>query len=123
MAGTMSGKVVLVTGGSAGIGKAAVELFTQAGASVVIAARGAERGRQAEQEIQATGGSILFVQTDVSQATQVQRLIARTVEAFGRLDCAFNNAAALGNCVAPETSPRLISMPRSAPISRAFGCA
>ncbi len=96
MAGTMSGKVVLVTGGSAGIGKAAAELFTQAGASVVIAARGAERGRQAEQEIQATGGSILFVQTDVSQANQVQSLIARTVETFGRLDCAFNNAAALG---------------------------
>jgi len=96
MAGTMSGKVVLVTGGSAGIGKAAAELFTQAGASVVIAARGAERGRQAEQEIQATGGSILFVQTYVSQANQVQSLLARTAETFGRLDCAFNNAAALG---------------------------
>jgi len=92
----MSGKVVLVTGGSAGIGKAAAELFAQAGASVVIAARGAERGRQTEQEIQATGGSVLFVQTDVSQADQVQSLIARTVEVFGRLDCAFNNAAALG---------------------------
>jgi len=96
MAGTMSGKVVLVTGGSAGIGKAAAELFAQSGASVVIAARGAERGRQTEREIRATGGSVLFVQTDVSQANQVQTLIARTVEAFGRLDCAFNNAAALG---------------------------
>jgi len=96
MAGTMNGKVVLVTGGSAGIGKAAAELFAQAGASVVIAARGAERGRQTEQEIQAAGGQVLFVQTDVSEANQVQSLIARTVEAFGRLDCAFNNAAGLG---------------------------
>jgi len=95
MAGTMSGKVVLVTGGSAGIGKAAAELFAEAGASVVIAARGAERGRQTEREIRATGGSVLFVQADVSQTNQVQSLIARTVEAFGRLDCAFNNAAAL----------------------------
>ena len=95
MAGMMSEKVVLVTGGSAGIGKAAAELFAKAGASVVIAARGAERGRQTEQEIQATGGSVLFVQADVSQANQVQTLIARTVNAFGRLDCAFNNAAAL----------------------------
>lgn len=95
MAGTMSGKVVLLTGGSAGIGKAAAELFAEPGASVVIAARGAERGRQTEQEIRATGGSVLFVQTDVSQTNQVQSLIARTVEAFGRLDCAFNNAAVL----------------------------
>jgi NAD(P)-dependent dehydrogenase (short-subunit alcohol dehydrogenase family) len=95
MAGTMSGKVILVTGGSAGIGKAAAKIFAGVGASVVIAARGEERGRQTEQEIRATGGSILFVQTDVSQADQVQSLIARTVEAFGRLDCAFNNAATL----------------------------
>ena len=91
----MKGKVVLVTGGSAGIGRAAAKLFAEAGASVVIAARGVERGQQAEHEIRAAGGKVLFVQTDVSHAEQVQALIARIVETFGRLDCAFNNAAVL----------------------------
>lgn len=92
----MKGKVVLVTGGSAGIGKAAAKVFAEAGANVVIAARGVERGQQTEHEIKAAGGNALFVQTDVSHAGQVQALIARIVETFGRLDCAFNNAAVLG---------------------------
>ena len=91
----MRGKVVLITGGSAGIGKAASELFAAAEAKVVIAARGAERGQEAEQQIKTVGGDVLFVQTDVSQAEQVRALVARTVNKFGRLDCAFNNAAVL----------------------------
>jgi NAD(P)-dependent dehydrogenase (short-subunit alcohol dehydrogenase family) len=88
-------KIVLITGGSAGIGRAAASLFAEAGASVVIAARGTERGQQAENEIKSAGGKVAFIRTDVSQADQVQVLVTRTVEAFGRLDCAFNNAAAL----------------------------
>ncbi len=95
MAEILSGKVVLVTGGSAGIGRAAALLFAQTGASVVIAARGSERGHQVEKEIRSGGGNALFVQADVSDAASVQALIARTVETFGRLDCAFNNAAEL----------------------------
>ena len=63
---SMREKVVLVTGGSAGIGRAAAGLFAAAKASVVIAARGAERGQQAEQEIRSAEGKVLFVQTDVS---------------------------------------------------------
>lgn len=97
--GSMREKVVLITGGSAGIGRAATTLFAEAGASVVIAARGAERGQQAEQEIRDAGGKAVFVQTDVSQAAQVQALVARIVETFGRLDYAFNNAAVLSKTV------------------------
>jgi NAD(P)-dependent dehydrogenase (short-subunit alcohol dehydrogenase family) len=91
----MNGKVVLITGGSAGIGRAAALLLAKAGASVVIAARRAERGKRAEQEINATGAKALFVQADVSESRQVQALVAQAVERFGRLDCAFNNAAVL----------------------------
>lgn len=93
--GSLHEKVVLVTGGSAGIGRAAALLFAQAGASVVIASRGAEHGQKVEQEIREAGGNALFVQTDVSKVTSIQELVARTVETFGRLDCAFNNAATL----------------------------
>jgi NAD(P)-dependent dehydrogenase (short-subunit alcohol dehydrogenase family) len=92
----MEGRVVVVTGGTAGIGRAAAELFVKAGASVVIAARGRERGQQVEHELRASGGTALFIQTDVSDNSQVQALITQTVETFGRLDCAFNNAAVLG---------------------------
>ncbi len=95
MTGSMSGKVVIVTGGSAGIGKAAASLFAGAGADVIIAARGAQRGQQAERDIRDAGGSALFIPTDVSQARQIESLIQRTVNVFGRLDCAFNNAASL----------------------------
>ena len=95
MSDSMPGKVILVTGGSAGIGRAAAGLFANAGASVVLAARGVERGQKAEQEIRAAGGTALFVPADVSQVAQVENLIAQIVKTFGRLDCAFNNAAIL----------------------------
>ena len=91
----MTGKVVLITGGSAGIGRAAALLFARAGANVVLAARRADRGKKVEQEISATGARALFVQADVSDSSQVQALIAQAVDRFGRLDCAFNNAAVL----------------------------
>jgi NAD(P)-dependent dehydrogenase (short-subunit alcohol dehydrogenase family) len=92
----LKGKVALVTGGSSGIGRATALAFAREGASVVLAARGAERGNQVVREIQAIGGSCVFVPTDVSRDDQVQKLIEKTVAAYGRLDCAFNNAASAG---------------------------
>ena len=86
-------KVVLITGGSSGIGRAAALAFAKQGARVAIAARGMERGNQVVREIEAAGGTAIFVPTDVSQSSQVSALIEKTVAAFGRLDCAFNNAA------------------------------
>jgi NAD(P)-dependent dehydrogenase (short-subunit alcohol dehydrogenase family) len=90
---SFAGKVALVTGGSSGIGKAAAIAFARSGANVVIAARGEQRGTQTVDEITAAGGKAIFVPTDVSRSADVKRLVARTVEAFGRLDYAFNNAA------------------------------
>jgi NAD(P)-dependent dehydrogenase (short-subunit alcohol dehydrogenase family) len=89
-------KVVLVTGGSSGIGRAAALVFAARGAKVVIAARDAGRAEEVVHQIGAAGGDAVFVQTDVSKAADVEALIARVVHAYGRLDCAFNNAATEG---------------------------
>jgi NAD(P)-dependent dehydrogenase (short-subunit alcohol dehydrogenase family) len=91
----MKEKVVLITGGSSGIGRAAALLFAREGAKVAITARGEERGNNVVREIEAAGGTALFIAGDVSQAFHVAGLVERTVAAFGRLDCALNNAAAL----------------------------
>jgi NAD(P)-dependent dehydrogenase (short-subunit alcohol dehydrogenase family) len=99
--GEFEGKVALVTGGSSGIGRAAAMAFARAGACVVVAARGEERGRDAVQQIQAAGGQATFICADVSQSEQVQHLVEKTVAEYGRLDCAFNNAACIEEPLAP----------------------
>lgn len=91
----LRGKVALVTGGSSGIGRAAALAFARSGAHVVLAARGIQRGRQALREIEDAGGSAAFIPTDVSSGDQVRALIEGAVVRYGRIDCAFNNAASL----------------------------
>ncbi len=95
MSGPLAGKVAFITGGSAGIGKSTAALFANAGAHVVIAARRLDKGRQVEEELKTKGGSIVFFQTDVSDASQVSASVNATAQRFGRLDYAFNNAATL----------------------------
>lgn len=85
-------KVALVTGGNSGIGRAIALGFAGEGAKVVIAARSDAKGQETGAEIQAAGGECLFVKTDVSKADQVDALIDKTLSAYGRLDCAVNNA-------------------------------
>lgn len=97
----LRGKVALVTGGSSGIGRATAHVFAREGARVVIAARGAERGNKVVEEIRASGGEAMFFPTDVSQAAQVEALVAKTVERYGRLDCAVNNAAGYMGAFSP----------------------
>ena len=89
----MQGKVVLVTGGTSGIGRAAAQAFAGAGARVVIAGRRAELGREVEAELRKQSPESRFIQADVSIPADVDRLISSTVAEFGRLDAAFNNAA------------------------------
>src|SRR5687767_12417455 len=88
-------KVALVTGGSSGIGRATAIAFAREGARVVIASRTAERGEAVAREITDAGGTARHVTCDVSRAHDVARLVAETVEAYGRLDYAFNNAGTL----------------------------
>jgi len=95
----LEGKVGLVTGGTSGIGRDAAVLFAKAGAKVVVAGRREVEGKETIDLIRAVGGEGLFVKTDVSQAAEVQALVQKTVEKFGRLDVAFNNAGIEGSWI------------------------
>jgi len=86
------GKVALVTGGSSGIGKATALAFARAGANVVIASRRVTEGEQTVHEICERGGDAIFVKTDISKASEVEGLMDQTIEFYGRLDYACNNA-------------------------------
>ncbi|MGL6110735.1 MAG: SDR family oxidoreductase [Rubrivivax sp.] len=92
MSRLFEGKIALVTGASSGIGRAAVIAFGRDGAKIVVAARRVAESQETVRLIEAAGGSALFLQTDVSESPQVQALVARTVEHYGALDIAVNNA-------------------------------
>ena len=87
-----TGKVALITGGNAGIGRAAAIEFAKQGAKVVVSGRREKEGHEVIAEIKALGGEALFVKTDVSKASDVKAMIDQTLATFGRLDFAFNNA-------------------------------
>lgn len=89
----LAGKVALVTGASKGIGAGIAREFAAAGASVVVNyASGAADAERVVQDIRARGGSAIAVQGDVSVPADVERLFARTVDAYGRFDILVNNA-------------------------------
>ena len=89
-------KVALVTGGTSGIGKTTALAFAAAGAKVVIAGRREHEGGATIAEIEQAGGTAIFVKTDVTDEAAVENLIEKTIERFGKLDCAFNNAGTEG---------------------------
>src|SRR5437016_12040317 len=87
-----SGKVALVTGGTSGIGKATAIEFARAGAKVVLTGRREKEGGQVVAEIKKLGGDAAFVRADVAKGADVKAMVDFTVDRFGRLDVAFNNA-------------------------------
>ena len=85
-------KVAIVIGGTSGIGRAAAVAYAREGARVVVAGRRAAEGEETVRLLGAQGGEGFFVTTDVSKAVQVKELVERTLQKFGQLDFAFNNA-------------------------------
>jgi NAD(P)-dependent dehydrogenase (short-subunit alcohol dehydrogenase family) len=100
---TLANRVAIVTGASRGIGKATAHALANAGASVALAARDAARLQALADEIKAAGGTALSIPTDISNPNDVERMVTRTLDAFGRLDIAFNNAAGGGHPPTPLT--------------------
>ena len=96
MSTELEGKVGLVTGGTSGIGRETAVLFAKAGAKVVVAGRRELEGLETIELVRAAGADGLFVKTDVSKASEVDALVQKAVEKFGRLDVAFNNAGVEG---------------------------
>jgi NAD(P)-dependent dehydrogenase (short-subunit alcohol dehydrogenase family) len=90
--GSFAGKVAFVTGAANGIGRAAALAFAREGARVVVADVSEQGNQETVRLIEAQGGRALAVRCDVSRAEDVKTALDRTVEAFGRLDFAFNNA-------------------------------
>lgn len=97
-------KVVILTGGSAGIGRAAAELLGREGARVVVASRTTASGEATVAAVRAAGGDAQFVQTDVSVEADCVRLVRDTLQAYGRLDVLINNAAVYPRATLAETT-------------------
>jgi NAD(P)-dependent dehydrogenase (short-subunit alcohol dehydrogenase family) len=92
----LSGKVAIVTGGTSGIGRATAIAYAQQGAKVVVTGRRSVEGEETVKIIKNAGGDAFSIQADVTQESDVKAMIDKTIEVFGRLDIAFNNAGTYG---------------------------
>ena len=89
---TFAGKVALVTGATSGIGKATAIAFARAGAKVVVSGRREKEGTEVVRQIEKLGGDAAFVRAEIAKDADVKAMVDFTLEKFGRLDIAFNNA-------------------------------
>src|SRR5690606_29298607 len=98
--GQLEGKVAIVTGGGSGIGRALAEAYAREGAKVVVADLSEENGKETVEALEQAGAEALFVKTDVSRPEANEALVAKTVERFGGLHVACNNAGIGGESAA-----------------------
>lgn len=91
MPGTFQGKVVLVTGAGSGLGRASALAFARGGAKVVVGDIDDKGGQQTVEMVRKAGGEAIFVKADVAKEAEVEALVKKAVQSYGRLDCAHNN--------------------------------
>ncbi|QTD39523.1 SDR family oxidoreductase [Sporosarcina sp. Te-1] len=103
----MKNKVVMITGASKGLGRALTLAFAKAGAKLAICARTSENLQLVKKEAEMFGAEVLAITADVSNARDVERFVATTENAFGRIDVLINNASILG----PSPMPMLLDYP------------
>ncbi|MGH7153546.1 MAG: SDR family NAD(P)-dependent oxidoreductase, partial [Acetobacteraceae bacterium] len=96
MAGMLDGKAALITGGGGGIGRATALAFAREGARVAVADAVAETAQQTVALVNQGGGQAMSLAAEVTDTAQVQAMIRAVISAYGRLDCAFNNAGIAG---------------------------
>src|SRR5271154_516441 len=94
--GLLDGKVVLVTGGTSGIGRASALLFAREGAKVALAGRRIAEGQSVVAEIHRSGGQAIYIPIDLENTSGISDFVTEVVSRYGRLDCAFNNAGVSG---------------------------
>ena len=116
-------KVAIITGAAMGMGAATAQLFAEAGAKVVVADFNEGKGREVVAGIEAAGGVAFFQRVDISNSEQVEALVAATVEHYGRLDAAVNNAALTPTTSRWPSSTRLTGTASCRSTSRAQRCA
>jgi NAD(P)-dependent dehydrogenase (short-subunit alcohol dehydrogenase family) len=103
----LQNKVVFITGAGSGIGKSSALLFAKEGAKVIVNDVSAEHGSQTVTEIVEQGGEAIFLQADVTKATEVEEMVNRALEHYGRIDVLFNNAGISGVGALHELSEEL----------------
>ncbi|MFD5268386.1 SDR family oxidoreductase [Streptomyces sp. NPDC058335] len=105
--GLLADKVVLVNGGSQGVGAAIARAAVREGAVVAVTGRRPEPGEALVAELAAAGGKAMFVRADLADAEQAKAAVTRTVEAYGRVDCLVNSAGLTSRGTLLDTTPEL----------------
>ena len=100
----LNGKVAIVTGSASGIGRASAREFAMEGAKVIVADVNLAGAQETAKQIEAAGGAVLVVETDVADPKSVENLIEQTLRSFGRIDVLFNNAAIQVNKTVEDTT-------------------
>ncbi len=102
MVGLLNDKIALITGGASGIGRASALAFAREGAKVAVADVLVEGAGETVGLIESGGGQAIAIEADVSNAANVEAMVQKVIEAYGRIDCAFNNAGIEGQVASTE---------------------